>query len=61
MLVKAVKSFAGANFSMTTGEERDLDTDIAEKYIRIGYVSALEKKRETKAVVKNETKRNKIK
>lgn len=59
MIVQAVKSFAGVNFSMTMGEKRNLSADMAEKYIRIGYVKSLETRQRT--VTENETKRNKIK
>lgn len=59
MIVQALKSFAGVNFSMTMGEKRNLSADMAEKYIRIGYVKSLETKHRT--VTDYESKRNKIK
>lgn len=57
MIVKAIKSFAGLDFSMSVGEKRELDAEKAEKYIRIGYVTAEPKPK--KAVLKDESKRNK--
>lgn len=63
MIIRAVKSFSGARFSMFAGELREVEpTDLVKRLIEIGY---LEKVEAAEAVpekgVANETKRSKPK
>lgn len=56
MIYRAAVSFAGRYVSMSEGEERNLETDIASPLLKCGYLKEVKEKENKRADAKCNTK-----